>query len=102
MTRYRVLICGVLICVAVTAMITGAGRGANADTLFMCVFKPPAFITIHDGGMYHGEELLGDLHLKPVRDKTSWSAKLHKKRGGHRRRIRQPQRHLLRRPPRHF
>jgi hypothetical protein len=78
MTRYRVLICGVLICVAVTAMITGAGRGANADTLFMCVFKPPAFITIHDGGMYHGEELLGDLHLKPVRDKTSWSAKLHR------------------------
>src|SRR5258708_27351768 len=66
-----------MICVAVTTMIMGAGRSANADTPFMCVFKPPAFITIHDGGLYRSEELLGDLHLKPVRDKTSWSAKLH-------------------------
>jgi hypothetical protein len=31
-------------------------------------------ITIHDGGLYHGEELLGDLHLTPGRDKASWSA----------------------------
>jgi hypothetical protein len=36
------------ICVAVTAMISAAGRGANA---FMCVFKAPAFFTIHDGGL---------------------------------------------------
>jgi hypothetical protein len=42
------------------------------------------FITIHDGGLYHGEELLGDLHLTPGRDKASWSAHvhIHKKAGG--------------------
>ena len=48
------------------------------------MFKPPAFITIHDGGLYHGETLEADLHLTPARDKASWTAKLtiHKYAGG--------------------
>jgi hypothetical protein len=70
-TGYRALIC-----VAVTAMMPGTVRCANAEPFF-CVFKPPAFITIHDGGLYHGKTLEADLHLTPARDKTSWTAKLH-------------------------
>src|SRR5260221_5106303 len=66
-----------MVCVAFSLLVSGGGPSANAATLFLFVLKPPAFITIHDGGLYRSEELLGDLHLKPVRDKTSWSAKLH-------------------------
>jgi hypothetical protein len=43
------------------------------------------FITIHDGGLYHGEELLGDLHLTPGRDKALVErpcADIHKNAGG--------------------
>ena len=77
-TGYRTLIC-----VVVTALAAGAGRGANAEPFF-CVFKPPAFITIHDGRLYHGDTLEADLHLTPAREKTSWTAKLtiHKYAGG--------------------
>jgi hypothetical protein len=53
-------------------MIIEAAHGANADPLYACSSR--RFITIHDGGLYHGEELFGDLHLTPGRDKASWSA----------------------------
>jgi len=71
-----------LICVTVAAMI-GTARCANAEPFF-CVFKPPAFIAIHDGGLYHGDTLEAEIHLKPARDKISWTAKLtiHKYAGG--------------------
>jgi hypothetical protein len=70
-------------CAAIAATIIGTTCGTNAEPL-ICVFKPPAFITIHDGGMYRRDELLGDLHLTPARDRTWWTAKLtiHKNAGG--------------------
>lgn len=63
-----------LTCAAVAVMILGSAH-ANAEPFF-CVFKPPAFITIHDRGLYHGDKLQADLHLTPTREKGSWTAKL--------------------------
>lgn len=49
---------------------------ADSKVPLFCVFNPPAPITIHDGGLFRGADLLADLHLAPLHDKGFWTAKL--------------------------